>query len=574
MAADDIDMTDFERYNQCFAEREESGFYASMLEQITAMPNALANIEYIGTKKRSADFFRGEDWAKNVVFKDGMAKEASEYRATVFGEIAEPRYGTKVQAHGNHYDGRDDEPFKPVDDKSKIRDALVLRAPTGCSLEFKNVFDNQSALVQDIENTEVAAYTASGMTFDFRSPLRSSRDDLDAKDMITVLTKKKYGVPASAGGPRVVPAPAHVARVKRKYGNDDDSEESEDGAGETAGPRPNDNAVKIPKDSDIKLGAFYDPRVLEDYGGPYFNHVNAKLAQLDIRDANNQLIPPWKQYAALRPGSIVLASVTMHIYSFGQRKFFQLVAQTIKVLDESDHPVQTRIRPVPRNLVDTPAYPSVAAGPSTPKRSGGGGVGFSNFVVTPRSSPAKVPAANSSANETAAGGGNVEMAAVFDLVPETDAEASELNYILRFWQTPRFPAFQYGFFYGTQCRSRKVVAVPVDLGINRLNSVNDLVTECWVPSTQAPNIRDMSLGRLRIDHFPYASGFKLDYSYTVFYVPQTSVPAHIPLNRCPPIERAQIPWYGNILVVRHGRRKPVINVDPMDARLVDLIIAR
>ncbi|KAJ7725232.1 hypothetical protein DFH07DRAFT_970948 [Mycena maculata] len=395
MAADDIDMTDFERYNQCFAEREESGFYASMLEQITAMPNALANIEYIGTKKRSPDFFRGEDWAKNVVFKDG--------------EIAEPRYGTKVQAHGNHYDGHDDEPFKPVDDKSKIRDALVLRAPTGCSLEFKNVFDNQSALVQDIENTEFAAYRASGMAFDFRSPLRSSRDDLDAKDMITVLTKKKYGVPASAGGPKVVPAPTHVVRVKRKFGNDDDSEESEDGAAETAGPRSNDNAVKIPGDSDIKLGAFYDPRVLEDYGGPYFNHVNAKLAQLDIRDANNQLIPPWKQYAALRPGSIVLASVTMHIYSFGQRKVFQLSAQTIKVLDESDHPVATRIRPVPRNLVDTPAYPAAAAGPSTPKKSGGGGVGFSNFVVTPRSSPAKVAAANPSANETVPGGANGEM---------------------------------------------------------------------------------------------------------------------------------------------------------------------
>ncbi|KAJ7725231.1 hypothetical protein DFH07DRAFT_783065 [Mycena maculata] len=163
--------------------------------------------------------------------------------------------------------------------------------------------------------------------------------------------------------------------------------------------------------------------------------------------------------------------------------------------------------------------------------------------------------------------------AIPDLVPETDTEASELNYILRFCQTPRFPTFKYGFFYGTRCRSRKVVAVPVDLGIDRLNSVNDLVTECWVPSTQAPNIRDMSLGRLRIDHFPYASDFKLDYSYTVFYVPQTSVPAHIPVNRCPAIERAQIPWYGNILVVRHGHRNPVINVDPMDARLVDLIIA-
>jgi hypothetical protein len=69
-------------------------------------------------------------------------------------------------------------------------------------------------------------------------------------------------------------------------------------------------------DTEVKLGAYYPPRVLEDYGGPYFQHTNAKLVQLDIRDAENKLIPPWKQYSALRSGSFVLVLATIHIFVF------------------------------------------------------------------------------------------------------------------------------------------------------------------------------------------------------------------------------------------------------------------
>ncbi|KAJ7467324.1 hypothetical protein B0H11DRAFT_2306801 [Mycena galericulata] len=351
------DPTELE--NKCFFERRDSGFYDSVLDQMKAMPNALANLEYIGTKKRGPDIFKGEDWTKNIVFKDGPGQNASEYRAAIFGEIAEPCHGTLVRAQGNHYDGRDGEPFKPVDDKSKIKDVLVLRAPSYCSLELQNLYDNQTALIQDIENTENAIDTAKGW------------------------------VPASAGGPKVNPPVGRVERVKRKFGNEDDDEEgdssSESPASVERASKSSKGKVKYPADNEVKLGAFYDPHVLEDYGGEYFQHVNAKLQQLDIRDADNKLIPPWKQYAALRPGSLVLVLVTIHIYTFKDqgsdrdrdRKLVQLNAHTIRVLDESDFPVEVRTRPVPRTLLD---------GPSTPKKSAGG---FNDFVVTPRSSPSK-----------------------------------------------------------------------------------------------------------------------------------------------------------------------------------------
>ncbi|KAJ7489732.1 hypothetical protein B0H11DRAFT_2278394 [Mycena galericulata] len=377
------DPTELE--NKCFFERRDSGFYDSVLDQMKAMPNALANLEYIGTKKRGPDIFKGEDWTKNIVFKDGPGQNASEYRAAIFGEIAEPCHGTLVRAQGNHYDGRDGEPFKPVDDKSKIKDVLVLRAPSYCSLELQNLYDNQTALIQDIENTENAIDTAKGWTPNFRSSLKSSRPDFPTKDLITTLTQKKY----AARGPKVNPPVGRVERVKRKFGNEDDDDERdsspESPASVDRASKSSKGKVKYPADNEVKLGAFYDPHVLEDYGGEYFQHVNAKLQQLDIRDADNKLIPPWKQYAALRPGSLVLVLVTIHIYTFKDqgsdrdrdRKLVQLNAHTIRVLDESDFPVEVRTRPVPRTLLD---------GPSTPKKSAGG---FNDFVVTPRSSPSK-----------------------------------------------------------------------------------------------------------------------------------------------------------------------------------------
>jgi hypothetical protein len=36
--------------------------------------------------------------------------------------------------------------------------------------------------------------------------------------------------------------------------------------------------------------------------------------------------------------------------------------------------------------------------------------------------------------------------------------------------------------------------------------------------------------------------------------------------------RSKLEWHGNILVVKHGKRKPIINVDREDAFLVDSIV--
>ncbi|KAJ7884807.1 hypothetical protein B0H14DRAFT_3740885 [Mycena olivaceomarginata] len=84
----------------------------------------------------------------------------------------------------------------------------------------------------------------------------------------------------------------------------------------------------------------------------------------------------------------------------------------------------------------------------------------------------------------------------------------------------------------------------------------------------------MSVGRVVVETVPLGSTFQLPYAYTIFFVPQDALPLGTALNECPPIVRAGVPWYGNILVVRHGIRKPVRNMDHGDTRLVDTIVAR
>ena len=70
--------------------------------------------------------------------------------------------------------------------------------------------------------------------------------------------------------------------------------------------------------SDIKPGAYYDPRLLADYGGPLFNHNQAKLVQRNIIDEDGNLTAPWLEYDKLCTGTVVLMRISLHTYSIPQ----------------------------------------------------------------------------------------------------------------------------------------------------------------------------------------------------------------------------------------------------------------
>ncbi|KAK6967138.1 hypothetical protein R3P38DRAFT_3244608 [Favolaschia claudopus] len=398
--------------DKIFLERLNDGMYDSVNKQIKERSTSLALLEYMGTKKRPATVFRGVDWAGNIVFNDGPGKNADELRGTIFGEIAEPVHGTMVSARGNHFEGNTSATFKPIDDKNKVKDVLVLRAPTLCEIKTSALWNNQRALLQDIVSVEKTKDDAFGWHPYYSVPFRSSTTENPREDMIAICTQKKYGIPTAAGVPSGTPpvTPQKAVRAKRTFFAEDgvvDSDDEEEVAEvrKRATPDAPDDSVKTPEfpgraylswlDSfavliaplaeKILLGAFYDPRLLEDFGGPSFNLTKAMLRQLDHRGPDNKLIPPWKNYSAFRPGTLIVATVSIHIYTFKvdgpdrdkDRKIFQLEAHTIRVLDESDFPVEKRRIHIPRHLVDQPSsdadFGVSAAGDS-----------LTNFVFTPR----------------------------------------------------------------------------------------------------------------------------------------------------------------------------------------------
>ncbi|KAJ7648253.1 hypothetical protein DFH06DRAFT_1332489 [Mycena polygramma] len=153
--------------------------------------------------------------------------------------------------------------------------------------------------------------------------------------------------------------------------------------------------------------------------------------------------------------------------------------------------------------------------------------------------------------------------------PATDDEVSTTDAALR-QQVPKFPEFASGFLYATQSSSRRMVAVPYNYGVTKIRSTNDLFINAWIPTSRAnAHVVDRSIGRLLVTHFP-GTLVPLEFAYTVFFVPPRSSVSS-PDNNCGCL-RSSNSWSGNVLVIKNGKRKAVINVEKDNALLVDSIV--
>ncbi|KAJ7177014.1 hypothetical protein C8R46DRAFT_1213575 [Mycena filopes] len=155
-------------------------------------------------------------------------------------------------------------------------------------------------------------------------------------------------------------------------------------------------------------------------------------------------------------------------------------------------------------------------------------------------------------------------------VPATDTEVTDLYMNIR-RREPRFPGFAYGFLYATGSRQRRTVAVPYNYGVLKLVSTNDLHVHAWVPNTSmGHHMVDKSVGRILVSTLP-GSNVPLEFQYSIIYVPPNALPP-FPSNACRSI-RGSTQWHGNVLVLKHGKRKAVINMEKEDAFLVDSILS-
>ncbi|KAJ7455972.1 hypothetical protein B0H11DRAFT_2244316 [Mycena galericulata] len=338
-----------------YEERADCGMYDELANTLSSM-----GVKALGNVDCPDDFQRFQPpHSSNVEYKDS---DGFEFRTLIVGEIASGVHGSVLRATGNYYTSGD---FKPIDDnKSNVKDILALTMPTCATTRLANFYENQTVPLRAAIDHEIGIEAAATPLQEYmlRPWLRAIEDGSTQDDLIMCHMLPKYGVPASAGTTVAIPA----RRGKRKL--DDDTPRSSNVAAAVASQEsaafvaPIGAKVPIPDPSEIKLGAYYDPRLLEDYGGAYFNHVKSKLVQLDVRDGteggNNALVPPWEFYARLKLGTLVLINASLHIFIMNdtdskrarKRKVYQINAHSIKILADSDAPVEPRSIMVPRNF--------------------------------------------------------------------------------------------------------------------------------------------------------------------------------------------------------------------------------
>ncbi|KAG2368143.1 hypothetical protein BDR07DRAFT_1372419 [Suillus spraguei] len=169
--------------------------------------------------------------------------------------------------------------------------------------------------------------------------ITKSANDLQYADLIVLTSQCIYEKPEGVNANQN----ATPRQTKRKIVEDSMVEQQSMAASMSSMATSSTNMnIPTPPPDKVTPGALYNPRILPDYCGSYFQLRQNKLKQLNIYDSaenGGKLIPMHKTYSKLRPRTLILAVCDAHIYNMT----FQLGVQAIKVLDPSDEPVEERM---------------------------------------------------------------------------------------------------------------------------------------------------------------------------------------------------------------------------------------
>ncbi|KZO95861.1 hypothetical protein CALVIDRAFT_564514 [Calocera viscosa TUFC12733] len=92
------------------------------------------------------------------------------------------------------------------------------------------------------------------------------------------------------------------------------------------------------------LSATYSLKVLPDHDGPLFQQRQARVKQLPFYRADGELVKPWEHAEVFRPGTLVLAVVTLvdKAWLRDVLQIYQLQLVSMRELDPSPFPIETR----------------------------------------------------------------------------------------------------------------------------------------------------------------------------------------------------------------------------------------
>ncbi|KAF8990437.1 hypothetical protein BDQ17DRAFT_1333483 [Cyathus striatus] len=270
----------------CFDQRVAQGFYDNLLNELKESDKnttpCLAQMETgVNLHPAVVETFGPGHFGKTV-YHSTSDKPGTDTGYWWFGQVVSSTYGTYIGAHGNILNDT-----SPINDRTKVKDTIVLEAPSNAPPTLVAAFENQIATIDEIVKKEIATLT-----------------NPDAPDNIT----------------------KNIVPKKRNLFELSDSANSITESSSSAQP-------SLPK-------GFYEPNVQPDFIPEQFELQRNKLFHLPYYDINNDRIHPSEVLSKLRPGTLVLIETSMIIWTpTTNKKVFQLQIKSLRVLATSDLPV-------------------------------------------------------------------------------------------------------------------------------------------------------------------------------------------------------------------------------------------
>ncbi|KAG1789894.1 uncharacterized protein HD556DRAFT_1243241 [Suillus plorans] len=308
----------------CYNRHVAGGLYDEVVKQLMALPKGVS----LGDATYKNDFVRDMK-VHTGNFGYRCKENGAEYETVLVGEVMPRAYGTKLNAMGNHYVGTADTP-NVIDDRARVKGVFALGKPTQATEMMYVAFENQIATLDDVIQSNIKELKRKNKDMNIKEwTANAGTETSSAPEFIMISTEQLYAVPKSTQQAMQGKRARITKRALNSGGDSADGKATGSSSSTDAGLK--DNA----KEDSITTNDFYEPTALPDYGGELFQHVNAKLQQLDIRNVENKLIPPQNWYGELKRGTLVMIRATLHAFNWKERRVYQLNAHTIRILDES-----------------------------------------------------------------------------------------------------------------------------------------------------------------------------------------------------------------------------------------------
>ncbi|KAG1727355.1 uncharacterized protein EDB91DRAFT_1316064 [Suillus paluster] len=321
---------------KCFSQCVANGVYNRVANAITSLgKDGLGEADFgIDWTTTVQDNYSGTNWSY-VNTKDGRP-----FRTNIVGQIATSTCGTKHSTKGMHFTKKN----VPLSDSDTVKWKWALSKPTLCSPNLMDIWENQLTSIEDwIAEESKRAATGSKIN----TCITKSTNDLQYADLIMPTSQHIYEKPEGVNLNQDT-----TPRQTKQKNTEDSMVGQQNMAVLTNSTASSSTSTNIPTPA-LDKGTLYDPRILPDYCGSYFQLQQNKLKQLNIYDSTEdgfKHIPMHETYSKLRPETLVLAVCDAHVYNMVQNgqpiSTFQLSVQAMKVLNSSDEPVEECFIPI------------------------------------------------------------------------------------------------------------------------------------------------------------------------------------------------------------------------------------